>query len=250
VVPRHQDDGGSALDAACEALRHCTASLETRVRRGNAAEEILREAEEHPTDLIVVGAEGCSAIARFFLGSVAERVARHARCPVLLARPVQGELHKLLVGVDGSRYAERAVHRVGQLPLPDVEIQLVMVLPFVEDLMRARMILPPYPLSPEEAQEYAEQQEKEAQEELARLAAMLAAPGRQIVTGVVHGDPALALIDRAKELGTDLIVVGAQGLSAIERFVMGSVSENVLRYAHCSVLVVKQPAEQRVSPRA
>jgi nucleotide-binding universal stress UspA family protein len=43
----------------------------------------------------------------------------------------------------------------------------------------------------------------------------------------------------AEERGVDLIAVGSQGLSAIERSIMGSVSEKVLRHAHCSVLIVR-----------
>ena len=42
-----------------------------------------------------------------------------------------------------------------------------------------------------------------------------------------------------------VIVVGSQGLSGIDRFILGSVSEKVMRYAHCSVLVVKAPSNRQ-----
>src|SRR5712692_9600260 len=74
-------DGQKALAAARAALSHSTASLETEVWRGHPEQEILRIAEASPTDLIAVGWTGHSAIARFFVGSVTERVARHAACP-------------------------------------------------------------------------------------------------------------------------------------------------------------------------
>jgi nucleotide-binding universal stress UspA family protein len=59
------------------------------------------------------------------------------------------------------------------------------------------------------------------------------------VEPVVLGNPAAELVRIADEHRAGLIVVGSQGLSAIERFLLGSVSERVLRHAHCSVLVVK-----------
>jgi nucleotide-binding universal stress UspA family protein len=240
TVLRHEPEAETALVAAQEALRHCTAGLETRIRHGYPAEEILREAEERPTDLIVVGSRGRSPIARFFLGSVAERVVRHAACPVLVARPLDGELRKMIVGVDGSEWAARALDWVRQLPLPpDCQVRLVMVLPFLEDLIRTRMFTPPYPAGILEANNYAEQQRKEAQEQLDQLTAGLRATGKQADSEIRHGEPAPDLLDAAQEWSADLIVVGSQGLSAIERFMMGSVSENVVRHARCSVLVVK-----------
>ncbi len=51
---------------------------------GDPAEEILGYAQRHPIDLIVVGTQGRTGVSRVLLGSVAERVVRGARCPVLV----------------------------------------------------------------------------------------------------------------------------------------------------------------------
>jgi nucleotide-binding universal stress UspA family protein len=241
VVSEGQEaEGQAAITTARDALSHCTAGLTPLIRHGHVAEMILRVAEEQPTDLIVVGSCGLSAIARFFLGSVAERVARHAPCSVLLARPLVGELDKLVVGVDGSPDAERAVEWVKQFPLPpECEIRLAQVLPFLEDLIRARMLLPPHLTGYQEVYGFAERQQQGAQTYLEKLAASLGEAGRRTATETRRGDPASALLDAADEQKADLLIVGCQGLSAIARFVMGSVSENVLRHAHCSVAVVR-----------
>lgn len=55
----------------------------TRMLEGNADQEIVREAREAHADLIVVGTHGRRGLAHALLGSVAERVVRHASCPVL-----------------------------------------------------------------------------------------------------------------------------------------------------------------------
>jgi nucleotide-binding universal stress UspA family protein len=53
------------------------------------------------------------------------------------------------------------------------------------------------------------------------------------------GRPAEQIIDLSEDLGVGLLVVGSQGQSALRRAVLGSVSESVVRYAHCPVFVVR-----------
>jgi len=53
---------------------------------GNPAEEILRAAERHRADLIVMGSKGLTGLDRYLLGSVSRKVARHAPCSVLVVR--------------------------------------------------------------------------------------------------------------------------------------------------------------------
>jgi nucleotide-binding universal stress UspA family protein len=52
--------------------------------------------------------------------------------------------------------------------------------------------------------------------------------------------PAAEIVDLAEELGVGLIVMGSRGLGGIRRAVIGSVSDAVLRHAHCSVMVIRQ----------
>jgi nucleotide-binding universal stress UspA family protein len=55
---------------------------------------------------------------------------------------------------------------------------------------------------------------------------------------VVEGDPARTIVERARDMGADLVVMGTHGRSGVERWVLGSVAEKVLRKAHCPVLTV------------
>lgn len=77
-----------------------------------------------------------------------------------------------------------------------------------------------------------------------------------VSTDLRIGDPANEILDSAKESKADVIVLGARGLSAIPRFLMGSVSDYVCRHAHQSILVVRAPhasggrkAELNLPPR-
>jgi nucleotide-binding universal stress UspA family protein len=74
------------LQGALEALHVLGIPTSVIETSGNAAEEIIRAAEEGGFDLVVVGSQGMNAIARFLLGSVSARVARFAPCPVLVVR--------------------------------------------------------------------------------------------------------------------------------------------------------------------
>jgi universal stress protein A len=71
-----------------------TGSVETRVVVGDAVWEICQAAEREHADLVIMGSHGRTGLAHVVLGSVAERVVRHAACPVLVARkPSETEKH-------------------------------------------------------------------------------------------------------------------------------------------------------------
>jgi nucleotide-binding universal stress UspA family protein len=55
---------------------------------------------------------------------------------------------------------------------------------------------------------------------------------------VAGGHPAEGIVDTARKLGADLIVVGRRGHSSMTRFLIGSVSDRIARYAHCPVLLI------------
>jgi nucleotide-binding universal stress UspA family protein len=79
-VEKHRDQ---AQKAAAK-LEEAGLEAETLVRAGNPAEEILNVADEQGFDVILVGHRGISATRRFLMGSVSERVVRHASRPVLV----------------------------------------------------------------------------------------------------------------------------------------------------------------------
>jgi nucleotide-binding universal stress UspA family protein len=64
-------------------------------------------------------------------------------------------------------------------------------------------------------------------------------------TRVELGEPSESICEVATQLGVDLIVVGARGLGAGRRFLLGSVSDRVVHHAHCPVLVVRPPTPKK-----
>jgi len=233
-----ETDQDPALAATAEALGAQPGAFRAETRWGNPAEEILRAAEQEPADLIVLGSRGLSAIAQLILGSVATRVARHAPCSVLIVRGRDGGLQRVLVGVDGSECSQYAAEWLRGFPLPPgCAVRFVTVLPPTVDLVRATRMAPL--AMAEEAVSLEKQIRTEATERLAGLVSRFKADGRAAEAELREGHGAMGLVETAEQWSADLLVVGAHGMSAVERFLMGSVSEQVLRDAPCSVLIVR-----------
>jgi nucleotide-binding universal stress UspA family protein len=98
MPPPILSDEGILIDDFCDAREQVRQPLESlrpddpsvhvrhEVAQGDAAEEIVRTAQEIDCDLIVLGTQGRTGLVRFVLGSVAEAVLRTAPCPVLTVR--------------------------------------------------------------------------------------------------------------------------------------------------------------------
>ncbi|MCE9530099.1 MAG: universal stress protein [Planctomycetes bacterium] len=74
-------------------------------------------------------------------------------------------------------------------------------------------------------------------------------PGIPVHHVFLEGDPATEIVRLATDANMDLVVMGTHGRSFVERLLMGSVAEKVMRDAHCSVLVVKLPKGQPKADR-
>lgn len=197
---------------------------------GSTVMEILTEADQWQPDLIVIGSHGRSSLSRFFLGSVTMSVLHGARCPVRVVRgdvrPDQTAIRNI-VGVDGSPFGAAVIRSVTSREWPaDAEFRVVACYgPF-------RRQIEPGVSEPEKL--FAEKIQKEA-------VARLRTAGLNTSGKVFLDDPRHALIEEADAWKADCIFVGARGLSAFERILLGSVSSKVAGHAPCSVEVVRYP---------
>ena len=211
-------------------------TVETLTRRGRAPSEIVREAEQMRTDLIVLGSRGRGPIASMLLGSVAAEVIDRAPCAVLVAR--RPEMRRILVADDGSSASALAVKAASSWPI------------FTGLPARVTSVAPVYaitgagPIRHQDAREsYAQgvQALRSMHELIARDAAKaLTEAGVPAEADTRCGDPASELIDAALEFQADCIVMGSRGQTGLERLLTGSVARNVLTHAPMSVLVVRR----------
>jgi nucleotide-binding universal stress UspA family protein len=212
---------------------------------GSPAWEVIKEADKWEPDLIVVGAHGRSALGRFVLGSVSQKIVTEARCSVRVGRGRAGSddlLPRVLVGVDGSPGAEQAVRAVAKREWPSgTGISVVAVEdPTVPAALGS--------LIPQVAEWIGEGEEGERQwvrKMVDASAENLRREGLDVSSAVKEGDPKHVLVEEAERRGADCIFVGSTGFSnRLERFLLGSVSAAVVMRANCSVEVVRRKSAE------
>jgi len=201
---------------------------------GDAAESIVQTAEESRADLVILGQRGMTATPTFLLGGVSQKVATYAACSVLVVKELPGTLERVLVAIDGSDESRKVVQFLARAPFKaPLLVTAVMVWP---DQQRA-LLAPPRGLRDLPA---AAKAARATGEEMLRTStARLAAGPYTVATEWLHGDPPFALIEAATRHQAQMIVLGARGMKAIQRFLLGSVSQKVLVHATCSVLIVR-----------
>ncbi len=206
---------------------------------GKAATEIVRLAEQLGAGLVIVGSRGFGPLRRAVMGSVSSSVVRHARCSVLVVRGGRTqEDHlpgKILLALDGSKEGSAATRAAVEISSAvGSELHIVYALqtreslPYSHPLMRERWV-GSLERAKHEAWEFVDDQARRIE----------AQGGKVKVAHLAFGEPDEEIVKLGKELEAGLVVTGSRGLGGVRRALMGSVSESVVRHAHCPVLVVR-----------
>lgn len=143
---------------------------------------------------------------------------------------------KILVAVDGSKEAEWALQKGIEIALRN---DASLVLAHIVDARN-------FPATEAFNSTIGDNSEDYASELLSGYKEMAEKAGvKEVTTVIEYGSPKIIIPKNiAKKQNIDLIVCGATGLNAIERFLMGSVSENIVRNANCDVLIVRTDKEE------
>jgi nucleotide-binding universal stress UspA family protein len=132
---------------------------------------------------------------------------------------------KILLAVDASTAGQTAVDEVARRPWPTgTQVEVLTVIEICEPWALSAII--------QELQSVSHKLAGDA-------AATLQSRGLQASAVVAQGDPKTTILDHAGKSGADLIIVGAHGMGAVDRFLLGSVSRALLRHASCSVQIVR-----------
>jgi nucleotide-binding universal stress UspA family protein len=216
---------------------------------GSPAWEILAKADEFAADLIIVGSQGRSAIGRFMLGSISQKVLTEAHCSVRVARgriEVDETPVRILIAFDGSKGSFAALNSVASRCWPaGSEIRIVSAAEQLAPSAIGRFI-PPVARMVEEVN-VSERSWLERQAESAMAA--FASTGIPVSFNIIAGSPKQVLIEEAARWNADCIFLGANKFgSRTERFLLGSTSAAIAARASSSVEVVR--TTEQTSPVA
>lgn len=229
----------SELKTVAENIGKYDTNLDVLV--GPVTTEIVRQAKEKQTDLVVVGAVGHTSLERVLLGSVSDYVATHADCSVLIVRPSYPSEHigapkKILATLAGNESDQEIIDWLIQMDLPKtVEVHLVRLIPlnkyFGTDIR-------------EKASEYWDAKVREANAQVLAVENQLQSAG---ITTESHLREAThigkSLLEYASSHDIDLILAGDSHSHFARRLILGSVSRFILRHAECNVLIVRPKAQ-------
>jgi nucleotide-binding universal stress UspA family protein len=207
------------------------------VAEGDPASELLDICAEAQVGMVVMTTHGRTGLARFALGSVADRLVRYSHVPVLLQRShddspastapetdaAAREVDHALVPLDGSEFAEAVLPVVEELAVAQAihQITLQRVLPFsaAEEIQT-------------EARGYLEARAEE-------LRGRLASRDCKVYTFLREGTaPSEKIIDQA-EAEQCLVVMATHGRGGLKRLVLGSVADQVVHTGHVPVLLIR-----------
>jgi nucleotide-binding universal stress UspA family protein len=220
-------------------------NLQTIVKIGNIEQELLGIVREESVDVVVMGTHGRRHLSRWFIGSVTEHMLRHVPVPVLTVSHLDAETHaiglvvlnRILYATDlsessriGLRYAIDLARGAGAqltvMHVVDDADWMLWGVAVIAHLDRAKLVA-------------------ELRQKLDDFVKQEKAPGVEIDTLIVEGKPFRKILEIAENRSIDVIVLNLQSKSVVERALLGSTAERVVRLARTPVLSI--PVTERVS---
>ena len=220
--------------------RRASSPVKTAFVDGRIVPSIAKYAAEHAVDLIVMCTHGRGGFQRFWLGSVADGLARTSSVPLLLARggrspgtrlETDGLFRRIMVPLDGSDRSETALKTVKALVGKDrAAITLAHVI---------------HPMSAAAVANLAPRPEYDPQfSYLAPLAAQHRSPTITIDHDMrTSANVVKALLEIADAHDAELIAITSQGMGGLQRMIVGSVADKLIRTARVPVLLCPTPAK-------
>ena len=232
AVRREMQRRGEQISAlAVERLREIGIPARVVIMRGDPAYLISFAARKWPADLIIIRAHNRTDFRNWLLGSVAKSVVESAPCSVEVVRQtdpsVTAREFRVLLATDGSAASVAASQAIAEMNLPEnTEVRVVSAVnPIIYSL--------------EELGLSGGTGTDQAHRAIGSAVHALSSAPVKISAEVIAGRAARQIIERARQWGADLIVLGTNERRGLSRLLFGSTSAAVANRAHCSVRVVR-----------
>ena len=236
VVDALEGEGQRIVDEAGSRARNAGVDVTTDVIQGGPSRTILDYVDDRGVDFVVMGTRGEHDVERLLLGSVTERVVRSAPVPVLAVPPDSDRTYppeSVLVGTDGSDGSDAALGE--GIDLASDAGATLHVVSVLEDSLLGIDV---------RSAAAADERERRDENLLATARQRAEDAGVAVETAIEEGGVVDSLNDYAADNGVDLVVVGTHGRTGIDRRLLGSVTEDLLRTADVPVLSVRATDEE------
>ena len=238
IIDAIDKQGGALLDLVGKRCRAVGIKASTRLLHERPVSGIIGIAARNNDQLIVLGTHARTGLARTFLGSTTEGVLRSGTTPILAVRatmePPKDQLfQRVLVAVDESDPADAAVALAAGL---SHALGSQCLLCGVVDTGTTTERVPAYGYPLGLAADEMRAQIRDILDHACVHGGF--APGT-VKVALLEGEPIVELLAEALRIGADLIVIGSHGRRGLQRLLLGSVAEYVVRRSPIPVLVVR-----------
>ena len=242
-LERAEADAAAAADSIAEFAGE--RPVETTVVRGSPAAAVTEYVAERGVDLVVMGTHGRTGISRVVTGSTSAQVVRESPVPVVTVRETDREqsagYDAVLIPTDGSPAAEAAIDR--GVAVADAFDATVHALYVVDTMTLAGgadatvpgggggggvatgELLDPLLSRGEDATDLVAERARDA--------------GVEVTTAVTEGSPGSTLLEYAEAESVDFVAMGTHGYTGIDRVLLGSTTERLIRNASVPVMSIR-----------
>jgi len=235
-VDRYREQAEGHIEHVEQAWAHPD-QYHGEVRQGTPSSVILEYIEEADVDLVAMGTQGRTGLKRFVLGSVAEHVLRASPVPTLITRVGDDEpptlpYRNVLVPTDGSECASGAVdHALAIAGATDATVHAINVVDTEAYKRASGSVLP---------SDYVDILEHSGKEATAGVVERAEDAGLDVRAAVLEGRPSDGIVAYAADNDIDAVVMGTHGRSGLDRFLLGSTTERVIRQSDLPVVAVPE----------
>ncbi len=246
ITASYRDNAVDYLEKAGAGLKDSGVTISCDAHEGNPADQIINQAEKTSATLIAMVTHGRSGLGRWVLGSVTDKVLHGATNPLLITHAHEEgtdssdvNLKNLIVPLDGSPLADQVLPHVEALA-PALGLNVILVRVTASSDEYYRYVDMSAGVNPERFEAYAKEAQAEAAHHLQQVKERLIRNGvSSVEERLLNGNAARAILDLVQETADSLVALTTHGRSGVERWVLGSVTDRLVRHSGQPVLVIR-----------
>ncbi len=237
VVKRAKEESEAKLKAIRERMKNAGVKVTAEVRVGNPQSEIKQAIETGKPDLVVMGTHGRKGVERWFLGSVTESLLRHSPVPLLTVSPASRtgdcRFRQIAVTTDFSDGTAAAIAYA--FSIAGENESRVDLLHVVDDV------------GLDITERYGDPVLKNIKKKLESLVPAAAKDWCDVGTTIEAGTPYRVILKFVEQTKPDLLVMNIHGKNMLDRVLLGTTADRVVRAATCPVMLIP-PMKTRAKP--